>query len=62
MLKRCIGLKEKFASYIFFITGIIDIIVAIFNFNDNKISFGIVYLCLAIVFFSLAVRFKNKHK
>jgi hypothetical protein len=60
-LKRGINLKKEYLSYIFFITGIIDIIISIINFSENNTSFGVTYLALALAAMALGVHFRKKY-
>jgi uncharacterized membrane protein HdeD (DUF308 family) len=54
-------LREKFICYIFFATGIVDIIISIINFTNNKASTGATYLALAVVFIVLGFRYKKRY-
>jgi len=53
-------LKKHIVSYIFFLTGLIDIIISINDFSINKIFLGVIYLFLAIAFVALGFRYRKK--
>jgi hypothetical protein len=65
LMRKDIFMNKKNTSYLHFtiatiwlIAGIIDIMVSINHFRD-KTSFGITYICLAIVCISLAISFMS---
>jgi uncharacterized membrane protein HdeD (DUF308 family) len=58
-MKERIILK-KTLSYIFFIVGIVNIIISIINFNNNKLPFGFVYLSIAITLIIIGFSYRNK--
>ena len=63
LMRKDIFMNKKNTGYIYFIiaaiwliTGILDIMTSINHFRD-KTSFGITYICLAIVCICLAISF-----
>jgi uncharacterized membrane protein HdeD (DUF308 family) len=59
--KRGIVLNEKLVSYIFFIVAIIDLVIGVFNFIDNRMGIGATYLIIGIVFIILGFRYRKRY-
>jgi hypothetical protein len=59
--ERGIVLNEKLVSYIFFITAIVDFVVAISSFSGNNITVGVTYLLIGIVFIALGLRYRKRY-
>jgi len=53
-------MSRRIASYLYFLTGIINLIVSILYFKMDKTSWGFVYVFLALTFIFLGVFYRKR--
>jgi uncharacterized membrane protein HdeD (DUF308 family) len=54
-------LKNNLISYLFFLTGIINIIASVVSFGTNQAAWGSIHLVLGITFIALGLNYKNRN-
>jgi uncharacterized membrane protein HdeD (DUF308 family) len=55
-------MKRITPGILYFIAGIMSIITAIMYLINNKTSFGVCYICIAVTFITIGLRIRSNNK